>query len=149
MKYLESKRKKVLPINKLTIVGNLTFDPETRTLDSGHTVCNFTVAVSRRKVSQNTNQPDADFFRVSAWDKRGEVCQKYLAKGRKVAVTGSVSARAYEAKDGSGARASLEVMADDVEFLSTKGSGQSEPSDAAEPTAAQGFTEVESDDLPF
>ena len=136
-------------MNKLTIIGNLCHDPETRTLDSGHTVCNFTVAVNRRKVSQNATQPDADFFRVSAWDKRGEVCQKYLEKGRKVAVTGSVSARAYESKDGSGARASLEVMADDVEFLSTKGSEHTEPSDAAEPTAAQGFTEVTDESLPF
>ena len=136
-------------MNKLTIIGNLTRDPETRTVGSDHTVCSFTVAVNRRKVSQNATQPDADFFRVSAWDKRGEVCQKYLAKGRKVAVTGSVSARAYEAKDGSGARASLEVMADDVEFLSTKSSGQAEPSDAAEPTAAQGFTEVTDESLPF
>ena len=139
----------MLPTNKLTIIGNLTHDPDTRTLDSGHTVCNFTVAVNRRKVSQNTNQPDADFFRVSAWDKRGEVCQKYLAKGRKVAVTGAVSARAYEAKDGSGARASLEVMADDVEFLSTKTDATHEPSDAAEPSPDQGFTEVLDSDLPF
>ena len=136
-------------MNHLTIIGNLTFDPETRTLDSGHTVCNFTVAVNRRKVSQNTNQPDADFFRVSAWNKLAENCAKYLARGRKVAVTGTVSARAYEAKDGSGARASLEVMADDVEFLSSKGDSAHEPSDAAEPSASTAATEVDDEDLPF
>ena len=130
-------------MNKLTIIGNLTRDPDTRTVSSGKTVCSFTVAVNRRGKDN-----EADFFRVSAWDKLGENCQHYLAKGRKVAVVGPVSVSSYEAKDGSGTRFTLEVRADDVEFLSPR-----EQSDAAEPStqaakpAGDGF--VDDDDLPF
>ena len=135
-------------MNKLTIIGNLTRDPETRTVSTGNTVCSFTVAVNRRH-SANSNQPEADFFRVTAWDKLGENCQRFLAKGRKVAVVGSVSVSSYEAKNG-GAKFSLEVRADEVEFLSAR-----EQSDAAEPPAKKpvpdGFTEVDDldSDLPF
>lgn len=108
-------------MNCLNIVGNLTRDPETKTLDSGKTVCSFTVAVNRRRKVEG--QPEADFFRVSAWGQMGEVCQKFLSKGRKVAITGSVSARGYQAQDGT-ARASLEVLAGNVEFLTPKGEGE-------------------------
>ena len=84
-------------MNKLFIVGNLTRDPELRTTSSGISVCSFTVAVNRRR-SNNApaGQPEADFFRVSAWRALGENCQKYLAKGRKVAVTGSVSVSTWK-----------------------------------------------------
>ena len=121
-------------MNSLHIIGNLTRDPETRVTQSGSTVCTFTVAVNRRKKIQG--QPDADFFRVSAWNKLGETCQKYLAKGRKVSVVGSVTAHAYQQQDGSLA-ASLEVMANDVEFLSSNNAG-----------TESGYTQVESDELP-
>lgn len=111
-------------------------------MDSGKTVCSFTVAVNRRR-SQGDNQPEADFFRVSAWGKTGENCQQYLAKGRKVAVVGSVSVSSYEAKDGGGTRFSLDVFAQDVEFLSSK-------NDSAEHAQAQQMKqEVDDSDLPF
>ena len=141
-------------MNKLMIIGNLTRDPETRTVSSGSTVCSFTVAVNRRRSSQNQNQPDADFFRVSAWNKLGEVCQRYLAKGRKVCVTGAVSVSSYEAREG-GTRFSLDVFADDVEFLSPRsedqsggGSGYSSSNENASEDNS-GFQEVDDDDLPF
>ena len=105
-------------MNKLTIIGNLTRDPELRTTSTGINVCSFTVAVNRRR-SANGNQPEADFFRVSAWRQLGENCQRYLAKGRKVAVTGPVSVSTYTGNDGT-TRATLEVTADDVEFLSSR-----------------------------
>ena len=144
-------------MNKLFIVGNLTRDPELRSTPSGDSVCDFTVAVNRRgrRDAQGT-QPEADFFRVSAWRQLGENCAKYLAKGRKVAVTGSVRVRTYQASDGS-TRASLEVQADDVEFLTPKGETEgasagyvpaAAPAPAAEPASA-GFTVVETDELPF
>ena len=104
-------------MNKLTIIGNLTGEPEKRSTPNGKTVCNFTVAVNRRQRVEG--QPDADFFRVSAWNQLGENCSKYLAKGRKVAVVGSVSVRAYETQNGEH-RASMEVTAQDVEFLSSR-----------------------------
>ena len=143
-------------MNKLTIIGNLTRDPETRTVSTGNTVCSFTVAVNRRRASQNANQPEADFFRVSAWDKLGDNCQRYLAKGRKVAVVGPVSVTSYEPKDGSGTRFTLEVRADDVEFLSSRQDDQGMPASTASPEPAggtakkdAGFTEVDDEDLPF
>ena len=134
-------------MNKLTIIGNLTRDPETRTVGSDHTVCSFTVAVNRR--NHREGQPEADFFRVSAWDKLGDNCQRFLAKGRKVAVVGPVSVSSYEDKKGGGTRFSLDVRAEDVEFLSAR-----EQSDAAEPAkkpAPEGFTQVDDLDesLPF
>lgn len=128
-------------MNSLHIIGNLVRDPETRTTTSGSTVCSFTVAVNRRKKVQG--QPDADFFRVSAWNKLGENCQKFLAKGRKVCVVGSVTAHAYTQQDGKPA-ASLEVMANDVEFLSSKWEAESNSG-----TDENGFTQVETDDLPW
>lgn len=106
-------------MNKLTIIGNITKNPELRSTPDGVPVCDFTVAVNRRKVANN--QPDADFFRVTTWRGLAENCSKYLAKGRKVCVTGPVSVRVYTANDGS-ARANMEVTAEDVEFLSPKGS---------------------------
>ena len=99
-------------MNRVFIIGNLCNEPELRTTTSGKNVCSFTVAVNRR------NREETDFFRVSAWDALGENCKKFLTKGRKVAVMGSVSVRAYQSKNGDPA-ASLELMAQDVEFLST------------------------------
>ena len=144
-------------MNKLTIIGNLTRDPELRTTATGVNVCDFTVAVNRRqrRDAQNNGQPEADFFRVTAWRERGELCAKYLAKGRKVCVIGPVSVRTYTGSDGT-TRASLEVTADEVEFLSSRNDGEaggySAPAAPEAPSAdsqAAGFTAVETDELPF
>lgn len=139
-------------MNKLTIIGNLTRDPELRTTSTGLNVCSFTVAVNRRR-SANSNQPEADFFRVTAWRQLGEICQRYLAKGRKVAVVGSVSVSTYTGNDGT-TRATLEVTADDVEFLSSRnddaagGYAPAAPVQTA-PVMEKGFQEVDDEDLPF
>ena len=139
-------------MNKLTIIGNLTRDPELRTTSMGVNVCSFTVAVNRRR-SSNGNQPEADFFRVSAWRQLGENCQRYLAKGRKVAVVGSVSVSTYTGNDGT-TRATLEVTADDVEFLSSRnedaGYAPAAPAQSIPAAPAMnGFEEVDDEDLPF
>lgn len=130
-------------MNKTTIIGNLVRDPELRTLNSGVNVCTFTVAVNRRRKAEG--QPEADFFRVSAWRQLGETCEKYLTKGRKVAVTGSIEARAYQGSDGQ-SKASLELTADDVEFLSSR--NEQGETTSNEPTQT-GYTEVTSEDMPF
>lgn len=143
-------------MNKLTIIGNLTRDPELRTVGSGISVCSFTVAVNRRRsANAQPGQPDADFFRVTAWRQLGETCAKYLAKGRKVCVMGPVSAQTYQANDGT-TRVSLEVTADDVEFLSSRNDDQAGMGGYNAPAAApsvtaqnSGFTAVETDELPF
>jgi single-strand DNA-binding protein len=155
-------------MNKVILIGNLTRDPELRTTPSGDSVCSFTVAVNRRRRSNaEAGQPDADFFRVSAWRQLGENCAKYLAKGRKVFVSGPLTCRTYVGSDGQ-TRASLEVQADDVEFLTSRseaaemGGGYSAPASApaqARPAAAPasygsapqsgGFVQVDEEELPF
>ena len=132
-------------MNKLMIIGNLTKDPEIRTTSTGKNVCTFTVAVNRRKKMEG--QPDADYFRVSAWDQMGENCQRFLNKGKKVCVIGRVSVRTYKANDGE-TRASLEVLADDVEFVSAKKEDEAQPV-AEKKDQQSGFVAVETDELPF
>ncbi|MCR5566002.1 MAG: single-stranded DNA-binding protein [Clostridiales bacterium] len=129
-------------MNKLTIIGNLTRDPELRTTSSGVNVCSFTVAVNRRKVQGK--EEEADYFRVTAWRERGELCAKFLQKGKKVCVVGPVSVSTFTGNDGS-TRASLDITADEVEFLSPR------VSDApTEEPVTQGFQQVElGDELPF
>ena len=104
-------------MNKLTIIGNLTRDPEMRMTQTGKSVCEFSVAANRRKKVEG--QPDADFFRVSAWGELGENCGKYLVKGKKVCVIGPVSLNTYTKSDGTPG-ASMEVTATEVEFISPK-----------------------------
>lgn len=99
-------------MNRLIIIGNIGNSPELRTTPAGIAVCTFSVAVPARK-----KDDPATWFRVTAWRQLGELCNRYLSKGRKVAVVGSVALKTYEANDGS-TRASLEVTADEVEFLS-------------------------------
>ena len=80
-------------MNKLTIIGNLTKDPELRITTSGVSVCSFTVAVNRKQSAQQRQagqQPEADFFRVTAWRERGEICAKFLQKGKKVGPQGRI-----------------------------------------------------------
>ena len=73
-------------MNKIILIGNLTRDPELRTTPNGYAVCDFTIAVNRRRSGQQQagQQGDADFFRITAWRQLGENCAKYLSKGRKV-----------------------------------------------------------------
>ena len=130
-------------MNKLTIIGNLTKDPDLRTTKTGVNVCQFTVAVNRKNKAEG--HPEADYFQVTAWRERGELCAKFLSKGRKVCVIGPVSVRTYTGNDGT-TRAQLEVTADEVEFLSPK---PDEGSRAERNEIPGGFTAVETDELPF
>ena len=104
-------------MNKIFIIGNLVRDPELRATQSGVAVCTFTVAVNRRK--QEAGQQEADFFRVTTWRQMAENCNRFLAKGRKVGVTGTLTLESYQDKNGL-PRNSLEVMADEVEFLTPR-----------------------------
>ena len=132
-------------MNKIVIIGNLTGAPDLRVTQSGVSVCQFNVAVNGKRKDDG-----ATFFRVTAWRALGETCHKYLDKGRKVMVCGAVSASAYTGRDGK-PRASLEVTAEDVEFLSAMGhdaqAAQAEP--AQHQGTEGGFTAVETEDLPF
>ena len=125
-------------MNKIFLIGNLTRDPEASETNSGVSVCRFTIAVNRRKVGDA--EPQTDFFNVTAWRGLADVVAKHCKKGNKVAVSGSIQIRAYEANDGT-KRTSVDVVADEVEFLSPK---------AQEATGAKGRLEpIEDDDIPF
>ena len=115
-------------MNKIFLIGNLTGDPELRTTPNGVNVCTMNIAVNRR-FSGGRDERQTDFFRITAWRQLGETCSRFLAKGRKIAVIGELSARTYEAKDGT-TRVSLEVSADEVEFLSPReGASQGYPAE--------------------
>ena len=122
----------------MTIIGNLVRDPELRTTKDGVSVCTFTVAVNKKLKKDEKNE--ADYFRVSAWRQLGENCGKYLAKGRKVCVIGPVSVRTWE-KDGKSG-AGMEVMADEVEFLSAR-------DEKTDPQTGYQQAELQEDELPF
>ena len=132
-------------MNNLTIIGNLTKDPELRTTATGLSVCSFTVAVNRKRTQGQ--QPEADYFKVSAWRERGETCAKYLSKGKKVCVIGPVSVRTYQTQNGE-TRAQMEITANEVEFLTPRGEAQ-EAAPAAPVDQQTGYQQVETDELPF
>ena len=146
-------------MNKVFIIGNLTRDPELRLTNSGAKVCSFTVAVNRRKKQDGTQ--DADYIQVQAWQTLAEICTKYLAKGRKVAVDGEIRTGSYE-KDGHKVY-TTNVLASNIEFLSSGSNSASTINSnlAADPTTGEvsegsdangdsgGFTQVADDDLPF
>lgn len=122
-------------MNKMMIIGNLTRDPELRTTPQGVSVCDFTVAVNRKR-GEGT-----DYFRVTAWRQLGDLCQKYLAQGRKVYVSGALSAKTYQTKSGE-TKIDLGITAEDVEFLSGK-------EDKPVVNAPSGFMQVNDDEMPF
>ncbi|MDE2747524.1 MAG: single-stranded DNA-binding protein [Chloroflexota bacterium] len=103
------------------IVGNLGGDPELRYMQSGDAVCNFSVAVTDRWRNRQTGeqQERTTWYRVAVWGAQAESCNTYLAKGRRVLVTGNVSARGYVNNNGEAA-ASLDLRARDVRFLSSR-----------------------------
>ena len=150
-------------MNKVYLIGNLTRDPEMRSTSAGIPVCNFSIAVNRRFKNAQTGQQETDFFNIVAWRQLAELCSRYLAKGRKVAVAGSIQMRSYEAQDGT-KRTAVDIVADDVEFLSSPNAGSAPSGDyhaAAAPAPAprtqapayapadSGFTQVDDDELPF
>ena len=139
-------------MNKIFLIGNLTRDPELRSTQNGVPVCTFTVAVNRRgRQGAEAGQPEADFFRVTTWRQTAENCNRYLAKGRKVGVTGTLTLQSFTGNDGQ-QRYSLEVQADEVEFLTPRGEGgESRQSNAPASSQEQnsGFVRVDDDDLPF
>ena len=136
-------------MNKIIIIGNLASDPESRTTANGVAQCSFRVATQRRYANQSGVR-EADFHQVVCWRNTAEFASKYLLKGRRVAVEGSVQYRSYDAQDGT-KRYVTEIIADNLEILDRS---ESKPATAetvakAEATFGQGFVEVEDDALPF
>ena len=110
-------------VNVVVITGNLTRDPELRSTGGGTPVCELRVAVnSRRKEGQEwVDKPN--YFDVTVFGAQGENCANYLSKGRPVAVEGRLDWREWEAKDGSGKRQKVSIVANSVQFLGSRDSG--------------------------
>lgn len=136
-------------MNKVILIGNLAADPESRTTQSGVSQCTLRIAVQRRFAGPDGKR-ESDFFNVICWRQTADFCTRYLSKGRRIAVEGSLQTRSYDAQDGS-KRFVTEVIADSVEFCDSKRDGDARPAAPAAPAPADngGFTEVDDEELPF
>ncbi len=134
-------------MNRVFLIGNLTKDPEVSVVSNDLTNCKFSIAVSRRYGAKET-----DYFSVVCWRGMAENCGRYLRKGSKVGVCGSIQNKNYETSDGV-KRYSFEIVADEVQFLSTRSDmDQNElPSETTQKTAKiSDLKPIEGDEeLPF
>jgi len=131
-------------VNVVVITGNLTRDPELRSLSTGTSVCKLRVAVnSRRKDSSSGEWVDKpNYFDVTVWGAQGENCATYLSKGRPVAVEGRLEWREWEAQDGT-KRQAVEIIANSVQFLGSRdgaGAGGRAAPTASAPASTPGST---------
>jgi single-strand DNA-binding protein len=145
-------------MNQVVLIGRLVRDPEMRIVpSSGRPVTNFTLAIDKnlsrdkKQEFQERGIPTADFIRIVVWGKMAETCANYLAKGRQVAVHGSIQTGSYKGQDGQ-TRYTTDVLANNVEFLGSKDS----QSDASQSDAGNfgydpgEFKAVDEDDnIPF
>lgn len=138
-------------MNKVVLVGNLTKDPELTTTNNGVSLCKFTIAVPRR-FAGNDGEREADFLPIIVWRAQAENCYKYLKKGSKAGVVGSVQTRSYDAPDGN-RRYITEIIAEEVEFLSTKNGGDDfqpeKPFNEDKKDVVNKFEPIDDDNLPF
>lgn len=138
-------------MNKIVLIGNLTKDPEQRETSSGVKVTSFTIAVNRRFAVDGVKL--TDYFRINAWRGLADSCFNYLSKGRKVAVIGELQARTYENHDGKTVM-SLDVSADEVEFLTQRSEDASDQPTEEKPKKERKYTEADftdcvREDIPF
>lgn len=110
-------------LNRVTLVGRLTRDPELRHTAGGTAVCSIRLAVNSRGKDEQGNWADKpNFFDVSVWDRQAETAAQYLSKGRRVGVDGTLTWREWTAQDGN-KRQSVDVSARDIYFLDSRGDG--------------------------
>ena len=135
-------------MNKVYLIGNLTRDPEISTTTSGISVCRMSIAVSRR-FSNAEGGRETDFFNVTAWRGTADNCAKFLKKGNKIAVSGSIQTRTYEKNDGTKGF-SVDIIADEVEFLSSRNEGSAEGGASfGSGSPVSDLQPIDDDNLPF
>ena len=123
-------------MNHIILIGNLVRDPEYGTTPGGVTFTRFNLAVNR-PYTNNAGEREADYFDIICYRALAERCAKYLFKGNKVGINGSVQRRQYEDRDGI-KRTSFDVIADEVEFLTPKANGENLPSNQRSDTKHSG-----------
>lgn len=140
-------------MNKVFLIGNLTRDPELTETNSGISVCKFSIAVNRNYTQDGERL--TDFFTIVTWRGQAENCAKYLTKGRKISVVGTLQNRSYEDRDGN-KRTVTEVQAQEIEFLTAnagsenaeeKGQGNTQPKHNERNKAE--LESIDDGDLPF
>ena len=120
-------------INRVVITGNLTRDPDLRSLQSGSSVCSLRIAVNTRRKDASGDWVDKpNYFSVTVWGAQGENCNRFLSKGRPVAIDGRLEWREWQDKEGNN-RQGIDIIADAVQFLSS-------PRDDAGNGGGNGFT---------
>jgi len=118
--------------NKIAVVGYLGRDPEMRYLPDSTPVCSFSVATTEKKKDMTgTLKENTIWFRIVIFGRSAEACNEYLGKGSQVYVSGRLSMNEYTSRDGEN-KLSLEIRADDVQFLNTKSKSEVSPSHSSE-----------------
>ena len=153
-------------INRVVLVGNLTRDPELKSLPSGSSVCDLRMAVNFRRKNQQTGEwiEEPNYFTVSVFGAQGENCARFLTKGRAVAIDGRLRWRQWDAQDGT-KREAVDIVADTVQFIGPRedgggsgapSGGYSRPAPAPAPApvgpaepAPWGGSDAVDDDIPF
>lgn len=133
-------------MNKVILIGNLTKAPECAKTEKGINYARFSIAVNRDYKDQN-GEKITDFFNVIAWRQLADLCYKYLDKGNKVCVVGSIENRSYENKDGQKIN-TYDIKADEVEFLTPKLDNSKTATESNESDIAK-LEKVNTDDMPF
>lgn len=143
-----------MSFSKIVIMGNLTADPEQRTTPNGRELTSFTIAVNTRTGAGR--EENTTFYRCTMWGNRGEAIAKYVSKGQQLLVSGSLSTRSYQTKDGT-ERQSLEINVDDFSFVgsrrSQEGDAQSKATNTNEAVDAEPVDDIDEpidlSDIPF
>lgn len=129
-------------LNKVIIIGNLTRDPERKTTQNNQVVCTFGIATNREWVSNGEKKQSSEFHEVAAWSKLGEICAKYLKKGKLVYLEGYLKTRSWEDENGT-KKFRTEIVLQDMVMLEKRNHSQ-EPDDELLPMAEENHHEDES-----
>jgi single-strand DNA-binding protein len=132
-------------INRVVLTGNLTAEPDLRSLPSGTTVCNLRLASNTRRKDASTGEwaDKPNYFDIVVWGAQGENCARYLTKGRPIAIDGHLDWREYEAQGSM--RQAVQIIADNVQFLGNPERGTGDEA----PTPVVAHTTAVDDDIPF
>ena len=136
-------------MNNVVLIGRLTKDPELTTTGSGISVCRFALAVDR-KFTNADGEKEVDFLNIVAWRGLADNCNKYLRKGNKCGLVGSIQTRSYDAADGT-KKYLTEIIAEEIEFLSSKTENENKPQTESQKRqeVMNAFTPIDDSQLPF